>query len=387
MRRGCKAAVLLAAVLLMVCGGAGRAEWDTGQWETDSVLTIRSQEEMDAYAAYETYLVENKLDETRIKNFHTLIIGKGVRSIPNYAFEACEKLKRVELPDGLESIGACAFMCCTNLEEMKLPESVREMGYRTFAFCSTLQRVELPPGLTRVEECLFEDCESLFEITVPANIKVLAYGAFDSRGLQRVIFEGTVETIEKLYSMDTPDLTQMVFLAGPPATYRPTNMYSEWDGMSLDPETVTVYYDKKNAALWSPNGETTWAGCRLVGIDTLDDLPPLLPREKLSLAETPAPWPAVTPAPEPTATPTPVLTPLSTLRPSSEPTATPTSLLTPLSTLRPSSEPSATSAPAPAVPPPETDGANPLVIGLFAAAILGAAAAAILVYRRGRTSR
>lgn len=48
------------------------------------------------------------------------------------AFEKCEKLTKVVIPDGVESIGMDAFTKCTALKEVTIPASVECIGWGAF---------------------------------------------------------------------------------------------------------------------------------------------------------------------------------------------------------------------------------------------------------------
>ncbi|CCY86505.1 uncharacterized protein BN500_00209 [Clostridium sp. CAG:149] len=70
-----------------------------------------------------------------------IIEGKAVVEIGKGAFEDCEVLKKVVIPDGVVNIGSYAFDHCYNLKEIILPTTLTNIG--GFAFSET--------GLT---ECL-----------------------------------------------------------------------------------------------------------------------------------------------------------------------------------------------------------------------------------------
>ena len=63
--------------------------------------------------------------------------GKPVTSIGNSAFENCDGLTSVKIPDTVTSIGYGAFSCCSGLTSVMIPNSVW-IGYEAFCGCSGL---------------------------------------------------------------------------------------------------------------------------------------------------------------------------------------------------------------------------------------------------------
>ena len=60
------------------------------------------------------------------------VVPKHVKSIAPWAFEDCQGLTEVKLPEGLKSIGYNAFSICRNLQELIVPASVTEIGSQLF---------------------------------------------------------------------------------------------------------------------------------------------------------------------------------------------------------------------------------------------------------------
>ncbi len=72
-----------------------------------------------------------------------------------------KKIVELKLPIGLKKIGASAFNFCENLSILTIPESVEEIG--AWAFCNTaLKCVVLPSGLKKIGEYAFpKECKIL----------------------------------------------------------------------------------------------------------------------------------------------------------------------------------------------------------------------------------
>ena len=57
---------------------------------------------------------------------------KGVKDIEAYAFNACRKLKEIDIPENVRSIGYAAFMDCEELHKIKLMGDVPKIGENAF---------------------------------------------------------------------------------------------------------------------------------------------------------------------------------------------------------------------------------------------------------------
>lgn len=65
-----------------------------------------------------------------------VIIGEGVKSIPDELFEECKNITRVEMPSTVERIGDYAFQSCSSLSHIDLPSSLKEIGGYAFRGCA-----------------------------------------------------------------------------------------------------------------------------------------------------------------------------------------------------------------------------------------------------------
>ncbi|MDE5807110.1 MAG: leucine-rich repeat domain-containing protein, partial [Muribaculaceae bacterium] len=67
-----------------------------------------------------------------------VVIRKGVRAIPDYAFRDRKDIAEVrfEAPASLLSIGDYAFLGCENLRSISLPASLASLGEGSFRECS-----------------------------------------------------------------------------------------------------------------------------------------------------------------------------------------------------------------------------------------------------------
>ncbi|MBQ7744217.1 MAG: leucine-rich repeat domain-containing protein [Ruminococcus sp.] len=108
----------------------------------------------------------------------SIIISKNVTTIEQSAFEKCNNLKKIELPNSITEIEGSAFNNCINLEEIILPESLSIIHSATFQKCSNLKSVKLPDSITLIDNYAFADCSNLVEINCPKNLQKVGENAF-----------------------------------------------------------------------------------------------------------------------------------------------------------------------------------------------------------------
>lgn len=58
-------------------------------------------------------------------------------------------------------IGECAFQGCESITSMIIPENVEFIGYGAFEGCINLKSITIPDGVTYISEYVFEDCLDL----------------------------------------------------------------------------------------------------------------------------------------------------------------------------------------------------------------------------------
>ena len=98
------------------------------------------------------------------------INGKSVTSIGNYAFEYCENITSVTIPDSVTSIGVYAFEYCASLKSITIPDSVPLVGPGAFSNCTNLTSVTIQNGVMYIGNEAFANCTSLTGITIPDSV-------------------------------------------------------------------------------------------------------------------------------------------------------------------------------------------------------------------------
>ena len=110
----------------------------------------------------------------------SILIPQGVESIGDNAFRDCISLTSVVIPDGVKSIGDNAFSCCESLVSVQIPQSVTRIGENAFQNCSSLSSVSLPDKVDKIGESTFEYCSSLKSAQLPANLSAIPDRMFRS---------------------------------------------------------------------------------------------------------------------------------------------------------------------------------------------------------------
>ena len=136
---------------------------DNLEWKLtdEGVLTITGTGEMQDWNDYSSPWYENE-------SVKQVIIGDGVTTIGDNAFESCSSLTSITIPNSVTTIGDNAFSYCRALTSVIISNSVTTIGERTFANCYSLTSVTIPSSVTRIEDGAFSDCGNVKQITSEA---------------------------------------------------------------------------------------------------------------------------------------------------------------------------------------------------------------------------
>ena len=88
-------------------------------------------------------------------------ITYDVTAIGNDAFEYCDSLTSIDIPNSITSIGDYTFYDCSSLTSVTIPNSVTSIGNHAFSGCSSLTSVTIPNGVTSIGNCAFSYCSNL----------------------------------------------------------------------------------------------------------------------------------------------------------------------------------------------------------------------------------
>lgn len=156
----------------------------------------------------------NIADDTFVgAKFTKVVIGDGVTSIGDRAFENCASLSSVTIPESVTSIGEQAFAGRTMLRSVVIPKSVTVIGAKAFADImgeiiincpiqegvfagSEFRKVVVGEGITSIGAHAFENCTSLTSVVIPEGVTSIGDSAFAGcKALPNVNLPKSVTTI------------------------------------------------------------------------------------------------------------------------------------------------------------------------------------------------
>ena len=143
------------------------------------------------------------------------VVGEGVTTLGQAAFDECEKLQTVELPSTLTVIGQWAFSGCADLTAIDIPDSVHTIGAAAFGHCDMLTSVTIPAGVTEILGSTFYTCDRLETVTLLGNITTIGDSAFGyCYKLKNFTIPSTVTSIGKYAFRSCWGLTEVTIPAG-----------------------------------------------------------------------------------------------------------------------------------------------------------------------------
>ena len=147
----------------------------------------------------------------------SVTIPNGVTKIGKFAFVSCNALTNISIPPSVTTIGAYAFsgdrltniniyisdlaawskvtivrgwmpedgigaynlyLNGQNVSKAAIPSGTWLIGSRLFASCMSLTSVTLPNSVTHIEEYAFVDCHNLNSVTIPRSVEYIGEYAF-----------------------------------------------------------------------------------------------------------------------------------------------------------------------------------------------------------------
>ena len=142
-------------------------------------------------------------------------IKKGWRTydvieIGDRAFDGCDSLTNIEIPESVTTIGDFAFEHCDSLTNIEIPEGVTIIEYGTFIGCDSLTNIEIPESVTTIRGFAFENCDSLTNIEIPESVTTIGNSAFfDCDSLTNIEIPESVTKIGDLAFGDCENLSSV----------------------------------------------------------------------------------------------------------------------------------------------------------------------------------
>ena len=127
--------------------------------------------------------------------------GKLVTSIGAYAFDYCDSITSIKLPNCLTSIEERAFFDCDGIKSLTFEANscLKSIGNAAFADCDGLTSVTFEDGcqLRKIGNSMFYDCGELKTVKLPMGLTEIGSYAFSySYNLKDMVIPGSVVNID-----------------------------------------------------------------------------------------------------------------------------------------------------------------------------------------------
>ena len=188
----------------------------------------------------------------------SVTIGNSVTSIGNGAFSSCNGLTSVTIGNSVTSIGDYAFYWCDGLTSVTIGNSVTSIGYGAFYNCEGLTSITIPNSVTSIGSSAFSYCDGLTSVTIGNSITSIGSSAFYScNGLTSITIPNSVSSIGNGAFSSCSSLTSIDVDSGNPS-------YTSLNGVLFNKEkTILITYPGgKEGSYTIPNSVTSigdWA--------------------------------------------------------------------------------------------------------------------------------
>ena len=121
----------------------------------------------------------------------SIVFGKGIKTIPEYAFAECSSLTAIEIPSNIEHIEKEAFSGCSSLSSLTFNEGLKDIGDGAFYFYNSssdedvsvgtkakLTSLVLPDSLTTLGKNCFASQDALTDVTFGSGLTNIGVSAF-----------------------------------------------------------------------------------------------------------------------------------------------------------------------------------------------------------------
>lgn len=124
---------------------------------------------------------------------------KLLKEIPDGLFEKCERLQKIDIPEGVEIIGSSVFDSCTNLRKITFPSTLKSLQSTTYE-CEMIEELDLSKVhlLEEIPEYFISENCDIQTLVIPVGVKIVGDEFASSKSIREVYVPYTVEKIGTL---------------------------------------------------------------------------------------------------------------------------------------------------------------------------------------------
>lgn len=121
---------------------------------------------------------------------------KLLKEIPDGLFENCERLQKIDIPEGVEIIGSSVFDSCTNLRKITFPSTLKSLQSTTYE-CEMIEELDLSKVhlLEEIPEYFISENCDIQTLVIPVGVKIVGDEFASSKSIREVYVPYTVEKI------------------------------------------------------------------------------------------------------------------------------------------------------------------------------------------------
>ena len=190
------------------CGAQGNNL--TWTFDNNGTLTISGSGQMINCTVTDGVISQPWLDYQ--KSIKTVVFEGEITSIGDYAFNSCENLTQITIPNGVTYLGEYSFASCLSLESIEVPDGVKKIQTHAFFNCRNLVSVTLHEGLEEIGSSAFDDDQHIKELVIPSTVKKIYANTFHNTiGLECFTVCGPIE-YKHAYSLKNFGAVKIVVL-------------------------------------------------------------------------------------------------------------------------------------------------------------------------------